>query len=338
MAESQDRSNTMQDGQVPEEKRSEVAGRDEFGEFNAGNTQRPQEQQQFRVEASNVHEQGGNINAPQGAAVANPAQDNQRSGEADQGEQNNSRGGGNDQGVSGNFRGRGGMARGRGGFINGRGPQYGMMSGYGRDQRQHRGSYVGPYGDGMGQHRNPDMGPTLFDMLPRNQNYVSEGRFQGQFSYPTNPVGQFAQTMSRVTCNPTLAEQGTGPVQNLNSRELFEQLQMALSIQLGFNGPQQVRERALHNVMTSATARLDIKQILQSRAELYGDELDPKLFQQNADLGGKASTVKKRNQARAQLAGAPLLVAQLSELELGRSFWREITTCCTTSVWEVRQP
>lgn len=56
-----------------------------------------------------------------------------------------------------------------------------------------------------------------------------------------------------------------------------------------------------------------MKQILQSRAELYGDELDPKLFRQCADLGGKASTFKKRNQARSQLAGAPLLVAQLSE-------------------------
>ena len=50
-------------------------------------------------------------------------------------------------------------------------------------------------------------------------------------------------------------------------------------------------------------------------AELYGDELDPKLFKQDTDLGGKASTLKQRNQARAQLAGAPLLVAQLSEME-----------------------
>ena len=100
--------------------------------------------------------------------------------------------------------------------------------------------------------------------------------------------------------NPTTAVQGTGGVQDLHSRDLFEQLQMALSVQLGFSGPQQVKERALHNVMTSATARVDIKQILQSRAELYGDILDPNLFRQGADLGGKASTLKKRNHARAQ--------------------------------------
>ena len=57
---------------------------------------------------------------------------------------------------------------------------------------------------------------------------------------------------------------------------MFEQLQLALTVQLGLNGPQQVKERALHNVLTSESARGDIRQILQSRAELYGDELEPK--------------------------------------------------------------
>ena len=102
------------------------------------------------------------------------------------------------------------------------------------------------------------------------------------------------------------------------TREMFDQLQMALTLQMGLNGPQQVKERALNNVLTSKAARYDIRQILQSRAELYGDELNPKWFKENADLGGKASTLKERNQARSQLAGAPLLVAQVAELELRR--------------------
>ena len=51
---------------------------------------------------------------------------------------------------------------------------------------------------------------------------------------------------------------------------------MALTIQMGLNGPQQVKERALHNIRTSKSARGDMKQVLQSRAEIYGDELDPK--------------------------------------------------------------
>ena len=91
-------------------------------------------------------------------------------------------------------------------------------------------------------------------MLPRDQNYLTEGRVPrapGHFPYPTNPEGPFAQAMSRITCNPTTADQGTGPEQDLRGRELFEQLQMALSVQLGFNGPQHVKERAKHNVITS---------------------------------------------------------------------------------------
>ena len=107
-----------------------------------------------------------------------------------------------------------------------------------------------------------------------------------------------------------------GNEQYIFSRELFEQLQMALAIQLGLNGPQQVKEHALHNVLNSSSARSDMKQILQSRAGIYGDELDPKWFKPKTDLGGKTSTVKMKNQARSQLAGAPLLVAQLGALEL----------------------
>ena len=64
---------------------------------------------------------------------------------------------------------------------------------------------------------------------------------------------------------------------------MFEQLQMALTVQMGLNGPQQVKERALHNVLTATSAQVDIKQVLESRAELYGDELDPKWFRQNTD-------------------------------------------------------
>ena len=74
----------------------------------------------------------------------------------------------------------------------------------------------------------------------------------------------------------------------------------------------------MHNVLASSAARADLNQILQSRAELYGDELDPKWFQTAVDLGKKASTIKARNQARSQLAGAPLLVAQVTELEFRR--------------------
>ena len=71
-----------------------------------------------------------------------------------------------------------------------------------------------------------------------------------------------------------------------------------------------MKEHALHNVLTSRTARGDMKQVLQSRAGIHGDELDPNWFKQNIDLGGKASRLREKNQARSQLAGTPLLVAQ----------------------------
>ena len=86
--------------------------------------------------------------------------------------------------------------------------------------------------------------------------------------------------------NPTSARQGLGNEQYIFSRELFEQLQMALAIQLGLNGPQQVKEHALHNVLNSSSARSDMKQILQSRTEIYNDALEPNWFEANSDLGG----------------------------------------------------
>ena len=96
------------------------------------------------------------------------------------------------------------------------------------------------------------------------------------FRCPTNPDGTFAQRMSRISGDPTAASQGSVLNSNDISKKLFDQLQMALTVQLGLNGPQQIKERALQNVLTSKSARGDLKQILQSRAEIYVDDLDPK--------------------------------------------------------------
>ena len=97
--------------------------------------------------------------------------------------------------------------------------------------------------------------------------------------------------------------------------ELNSQLQMALAINLGLNGPQEAKERALHNVMTSKSARGDLKQVLQSRAEIYGDALDPNWFKPGTDIAAKTKSLRERNSARSQLAGAPLLVSQLGAME-----------------------
>ena len=88
-----------------------------------------------------------------------------------------------------------------------------------------------------------------------------------------------------------------------------------LAVKMGLNGPEQVKERALHNVLTSKSVRGDMKQVLQSRAEIYGDMVDPNKFKSRVDLGGKTKSMREKNQARALLAGAPLLLAQLGALE-----------------------
>ena len=135
------------------------------------------------------------------------------------------------------------------------------------------------------------------------------------FSNTTEFEGEFARSMSQI-CDPSSAAQGNLLNSSHLNEKLFNQIQLALAVKMGLNGPEQVKERALHNVLTSKSARGDLKQVLQSRAEIYGDELDPNWFKSKVDLGGKAKTLREKNQARAMLAGAPLLLAQLGALEL----------------------
>ena len=133
-----------------------------------------------------------------------------------------------------------------------------------------------------GVHRNPN--PTFYPrpqvsnhlMAPMANAQPAQNHNYGGYGYSQGPSDAFGQAMSQITSNPTSARQGIGGDQNIFNRELFEQLQMALTIQMGLNGPQQVQEHALHNVRTSRSARGDMKQVLQSRAGIYGEELDPK--------------------------------------------------------------
>ena len=93
-----------------------------------------------------------------------------------------------------------------------------------------------------------------------------------------NPVGQaceFTRAVSHIFDERT-GSQGNNGTGSRASQQMFEQLQMALAIKLGLDGPQLVKQRALQNLLTSETARGDIRQIVRSRAELYGDLLDPK--------------------------------------------------------------
>ena len=151
--------------------------------------------------------------------------------------------------------------------------------------------------------------------IGENRPYAPISVGTGSFSNPAMRQGAFAQAMSQISCNPSSAAQGSVLSAKDLGNKLFNQIQLALALKMGLNGPQQVKERALHNVLTDKSARGDMKQVLQSRAEIYNDALDPNWFQANVDLGGKAKSLRQKNQARSQLAGAPLLVAQLGALE-----------------------
>ena len=88
-------------------------------------------------------------------------------------------------------------------------------------------------------------------------------------------ISEVASAMSQISSNPSSTSQGNVFRAIQNNDQLNNQLRMALAINLGLNGPQEAKEGALKNVLTSKTARGDMKQVLQSRAEIYGDALDP---------------------------------------------------------------
>ena len=147
------------------------------------------------------------------------------------------------------------------------------------------------------------------------RNEANEMRYP-PFNFPTERHGEFARNMSRISNNLTAAASGSNVYQTFLRNNLAEQLQLALAVQLGLNGPQLIKQHALLNVLTSKSARGDLQQVLQSRAEIYGDLLDPKWFGPAVDLASKTKDMVQSTKARSMLIGAPLLVAQLNALEL----------------------
>ena len=142
-------------------------------------------------------------------------------------------------------------------------------------------------GDGSAEAASPQSNSQaqLGGAGPVEGSRTSQSRNQ-TFTYPTPKDGDFALAMSQIACNPSSTAQGwVGSENNNFSRQLFDQLQLALAVKLGLNGPQEVKQRALYNVLTKKSARGDMRQILRSRVEMYGDELDPRYFDPGADLG-----------------------------------------------------
>ena len=161
------------------------------------------------------------------------------------------------------------------------------------------------------------------------------------YSFPTEKNSRFAQAMSSVACNPSLAAQGMGSNNILSGSELDEQLRLLLAVKMGFDSSDQINKRALNKLRLSKSHRADLKQVLRARAGVYEEELPPSLFKRNVDLGGRASGLAEKSQARNMLVGAPLFLAQLCASEL-RSFLesgdkRVLSTLRLNDVMTVRE-
>ena len=76
MAENQTDYNNAENGQIPEEKASEVVNRDEFGEYSEEVGHVAQDQQENQGQTNNNQKIGRNSNVAHGTPVVNPGQSN----------------------------------------------------------------------------------------------------------------------------------------------------------------------------------------------------------------------------------------------------------------------
>ena len=132
MTENQSRREGVQNEQIPEEKRSEIMDRDEFGELSDRNLQ-DQHDRQYNVELRTNPEQDGNMNAMPPAIARNPVQENYEVNQGGQG------GGGRGDPAQGNYEANLG---GLGGVIRRGGPRQGIYRGVQRGRGGLRGGPV----------------------------------------------------------------------------------------------------------------------------------------------------------------------------------------------------
>ena len=130
-------------------------------------------------------------------------------------------------------------------------------------------------------------------------------RFTGHV-YPSQKDSNFVSAMSQIARNADIASTGIDVNKFEFEKELNDQIKMGLALKMGLNDSVHLNKRALSNVLSSLSSRANLKQILQARAELYPECLDPKLFARNIDLASKVGKTKqKENSARSSLAAAP---------------------------------
>jgi hypothetical protein len=136
----------------------------------------------------------------------------------------------------------------------------------------------------------------------------------GAFTQLPTVGDKLEQEMSTIATNHTSAIISNNP----QGSHCLNPFNMQSSLNFGCNSSYNVSQQALFNVMMSNSARGDMQQILQARAGVYGNSLAPELFRPGVDIGSHVKSIAERNKARAMLAGAPLMVAQLGAQDLKR--------------------
>ena len=96
-----------------------------------------------------------------------------------------------------------------------------------------------------------------------------------QYRFPTASTGTFATAMSSIACNAETQAQGTFKNISSSGEQSKEYLAEAVALKLNLRTTQQTNEKALIRLLKAKGAATGLKESLQARAAIYGDELDP---------------------------------------------------------------
>ena len=138
-----------------------------------------------------------------------------------------------------------------------------------RDRRPYR-SYSRPVEGNPFLERKADPEPVPED-VPKNTTQAHSAEFQ----FPTNPNGDFATAMSAIACNAGDNTKGTFFNLSQGGEPFKNELEQALALKLNLTTTQRANEKALTDLTKTSGSTAGLKQVLQARAALYGDLLEP---------------------------------------------------------------
>ena len=162
---------------------------------------------------------------------------------------------------------------------------------------------------------------------PEERNPFQRPRSDGKHNTQPGLAGSggFLQAMNAIATNAEAHTKGVFSGISGGDDNFKEQFAQALALKLNFKTTQQANEKALKQLLAAKGSAYGLKQVLQARAAIYDNLLDPAWFVKNFDLSAKAKGLSQRREARAMLIGAVLLIAQIgahdirSRLNAGKS-------------------